>query len=163
MTRSTAALLLLLVCFSATTAERIAVELGQGIHNNRHDSGALFARYIGDTSTQMLVGHNFYEWSLGAWDGRYRNNAVGLALGTRGQWNPYHLDASIGAAYLEHKTGLSGTHQQFIVRVGGGIALDNLEINIFATHYSNGKVLFGWDGPNAGYDFITLQLSYPLR
>jgi hypothetical protein len=143
-------------------AEKIAIDVGRGIHHT-HDSDALFVRYIDEAREHVLVGRNFFEWSLAGWDGPHRNKALGLALGTRGQWGAFHLDGSIGAAYLAHKTALSGTNQQFIVRVGAGVTVGKMEIGLFATHYSNAKPVFGWDGPNAGYDFLTLQLAYPLR
>jgi hypothetical protein len=163
MKRSALALCLwLFACACAHAAERISIEVGRGIHNLR-GAEAAFVRYAGDTPDSILFGQNFYEFSFGAWDGRDRSSAVGAALGTRVRENRIHLDASIGLAYLENKTRLSGTHQQFIVRLGGGIAFGRLDVSLFVTHYSNAKPVFDWDGPNAGYDFVTLQFGYPLR
>lgn len=165
MTRLTTAFLLCTVSCAPpiAVAQKIAVDIGHGLHNNHRDSDAVFLRYMDTSRTSVLPGENFYEWSLATWDGPHRNNAVSLALGTRGRWESFHLDGSIGVAYLDHKTRLSGTHQQFIVRLGGGVTIGKADVGIFATHYSNAKPLFGWDGPNAGYDFVTLQWSYPLR
>lgn len=156
------------LCLSAlissplAASEKITIEIGRGIHNNR-GSDALFLRYADDLRESRLFGRNFYAWSLGRWDGNARNNALGFELGTLGRWGKYHLDGSAGIAYLGDKTSLSGTHQQFSVRIGAGITHGQMNIGAYLTHYSNAKPLFGWDGPNAGYDFISFQIGYVLK
>jgi len=143
-------------------ADRIAVDIGRGI-NNMDGTDALFLRYAGDFDTSVFPGQNFYEGSLGMWDGNARNKGAGVALGTRWHFEQFHIEGSVGVAYLEDKTKLSGTHQQFSARLGIGTAYKQAEIGVYLTHYSNAKPLFGWDGPNAGYDFVTLQLAFPLK
>jgi hypothetical protein len=164
MKRSIASIFCFTVCaFAPLYAEdRVSIEGGSGLHNVR-GADAVFARYAGETRESILFGQNFYEFSAGSWNGRYGDKAVGAALGTRARNEQFHFDASLGVAYLEDKTRLSGTHQQFIVRLGGGVEIGKIDLSIFVTHYSNAKPIFGWDGPNAGYDFFTVQLAYPLR
>jgi hypothetical protein len=163
MRRCIAAFAALLVTAPLAAGDKLAVEIGRGLHNNL-GSDALFLRYAGDIDEQLIpAGHNFYEWSLATWNGHAENNGAGIALGTLGRWGEFHLDGSLGVAYLEDKTVLSGTHQQFCVRVGAGVAYERLDVGLFLTHYSNAKMFFGWDGPNAGYDFITLQIGYLFK
>jgi hypothetical protein len=162
MRRSVTALCLAALAGPLGASEKIAVEAGRGIHNNR-GSDALFLRYADDFRESWLLGQNFYEWSLGTWDDEARNNGIGFALGTRGRWERFHLDGSVGVAYLEDKTVLSGTHQQFSVRLGAGFVYERIDVSVYLTHYSNAKPVFDWDGPNAGYDFITLQVGYVLK
>jgi hypothetical protein len=162
MRRSVTALCLAALASPLTASERMAVEIGRGTHNNR-GSDALFLRYAYELRESLLPGQNFYEWSFGTWDGQARNNAAGFALGTRGRWERFHLDGGIGVAYLEDKTPLSGTHQQFSVRLGAGVVYERIDVSLYLTHYSNAKLVFGWDGPNSGYDFITVQIGYALK
>ncbi|HKQ31160.1 MAG TPA: acyloxyacyl hydrolase [Burkholderiales bacterium] len=163
MKRSVVALYIAALVFpSLGAAQRIAVDIGPGIHNT-DGADALFLRYADDMRQLILPGQSFYEWSFGVWDGNARNNGVGFALGTRGSSDKFHVEGSVGVAYVEDKTQLSGTHQQFSARLGVGVEYRRLEVGLFVTHYSNAKGLFGWDGPNAGYDFVTLQIGYPLR
>src|SRR5688500_20029695 len=108
----TALCLITFVVSPLAASENSAVDIGAGVHNNR-GSNALFMRYADDFRQSWFIGQNFYEWSLGVWDGKARNDGVGFSLGSRGHWDRYYLNGSVGVAYLEHKTELSGTHQQF--------------------------------------------------
>ena len=159
---------LTLLCFSALlgapvfAAEKIAVESGKGIHRSQGNDAA-FVRYLDDLQIPNLSQQGFYEISLGTWSSEYRNSALGLALGLRGRWNNFHLDGGIGVAYIERKTHLSDTHQQFVSRLGAGYIVGNFDFALVVTHYSNAKPIFGWVGKNVGYDFLTFQVGYVLK
>lgn len=144
-------------------AEYISVEAGSGNHWSK-GADAVFVRYRGDhTIPSFPKLPAFYEWSLGTWEGKHDNSALGLALGTQWFLGDFHVDFSGGVAVLSRKTRLTGTHQQFILRVGAGYRIDKFDFGVYQVHYSNAKNIFGWDGYNVGYDFLTFQASYAFR
>jgi hypothetical protein len=156
-------LLLVLLCPRAFAADHIALELGVGSHWSE-DAQALFLRYRGEhTIPNAPAVPAFYEWSLGGWTRAQPNHALGLALGAQWAGTALHIDASVGLALLQRKTRNTGTHQQFLARYGIGYRLGRVDIGLYQTHYSNFKQVFGWDGRNLGFDFLTLQVSYALE
>lgn len=80
------------------------------------------------------------------------------ACGTHGGGGKY-FSASGGLGYVARKTDYLGTHPQFLWRLAFGNRFGNYDLSIAQVHYSNGKKIFGWDGPNRGQDFLTLQLG----
>ena len=152
-----------LTCAPAFAAEQIAIEMGTGTHWSK-GADALFVRYRGDhTIPRFPRQPAFYEWSLGTWQNQHDNSALSLAIGTQWYFDRFHIDASGGLAYLARKTRLTGTHQQFLLRVGIGYKVGDFDFGIYQAHYSNAKNVFGWDGYNVGYDFRTFQISYDLK
>lgn len=149
------------ICAPAFAEQQFALEFGQGNHWSK-GADAGFARYSRElTFPDYPRQEGFYEFSFGSWDHKHPNNAAGLAIGTRERWDQIYLEASTGVAVAEHKTRLSNTHQQFILRAGVGYQFNKkVDVGFFYTHYSNAKPIFDWDGKNVGYDFMTLQLRY---
>ena len=78
-------------------------------------------------------------------------------------WNNFHLEGSVGVAWLERKTHLSGAHQQFLVHIGVGYTVGKFDFSLAQTHYSNAEWAFDWDGSNFGYGFLTFQIGYVLK
>jgi hypothetical protein len=156
-------LLAALLCPPAFAADWIALEAGPGNHWSKGND-AVFVRYRGaHTVPNYPTLPAFFEWSLGTWTNQHSNSALGLALGSQWFVERFHFDFSGGLAVLAHKTRLTGTHQQFILRYGAGYAFDAFDIGVYQTHYSNFRNVFEWDGYNVGYDFVTLQLSFALE
>ncbi len=153
-----------LLCAPAWAEEKIAIEGGSGIHWSKSVRDAWFVRYSNELKFPSYPEQEgFYEISLGDWNGKYPNTAVGLAVGARVRWQGFHLDGSVGVAYAENKTFLSNTHQEFILRYGLGYTVGKFDFGVYETHYSNARVIFGWDGKNVGYDFLTFQIGYVLK
>ncbi|GEM_PF-5519444 len=152
-----------LVCAPAFAEQKISVEVGPGSNwSKAADAG--FVRYSDEIHfPNFPEQEGFYELSAGSWKNKVENNAIGLAIGTRERWNNFHLDGSAGVAVLENKTSFSQTHQQFILRVGGGYTVGQFDFGVYRSHYSNARVLFNWEGKNVGYDFITFQIGYLLK
>lgn len=139
------------------------MEVGEGVHWSK-GADAGFLRYARDMKFPNFPEQPaFYEFSIGAWDKKNDNNAIGLAIGIRHYWDNFHLEASGGPAWAEHKTHVSATHEQFVLHIGGVFTVDRFEFGIFQSHYSNAKPLLGWDGRNTGYDFLTFQVGYLLK
>jgi len=152
-----------LFCNPVFAVDRFAIEAGQGNHWMKGGDAA-FVRYLSDiTIPNFPKQPAFYEISLGHWSNKHDNTALGLSLGIQERWGDFHLVGSAGVGMLEHKTHLSNTHQQFILRVGVGYTVGKFDFSVFQTHYSNCKTVFEWDGKNVGYDFITFQVSHPLK
>ena len=137
----------------------LAVEAGPGISHSS-DGNMLGIRYEADwvPVEQMM---SFVDLSASTWSGDAENTSVGAALGLRyGLPRDNYLSASMGLAYVANETENLGTNGQFLFRFALGHRYERYDFSIGYTHYSNGKGLFGWDGPNRGDDFITLQLGY---
>jgi len=151
------------ICVPSFAEQKIAIESGSGDHWSK-GAHAGFVRYSNAlTFPNYPQQEGFYELSLGAWNHKYPDSAVGLAVGTRERWGNLHLDGSAGVAAVEHKTHLSNTYQQFLLRVGAGYKVEQFDFGVYYTHYSNAKKIFDLEGKNVGYDFITFQVGYILK
>lgn len=151
-------LTLLLLLPSLLRADLIGIDVGRGNHNSR-DSTAVFFRYVRDLrlwERMPLYG----EFLAGRWDGAYENQSFSLGLGLRyplpDNWS---LGASGGIGYVHERNNHLGTHPQFVFRFGINYRFGKNELSLAQRHYSNGKGLFQWDGPNVGENFIMFGLA----
>jgi hypothetical protein len=51
------------------------------------------------------------------------------------------------------------THLQFYFRFAYDWKIGSRDFSLGFTHVSNGKLVFGWDGPNTGENFLTLSIG----
>ncbi len=142
----------------AVKAETLAIEGGWGDFKSR-GTEVVFLRYWKDAPP--LFGYDgFYEFSFASWNGPNRNDAIGVARGLRHTWREKrYFSASGGLGYVARTTDYLGTHPQFLWRLAFGNKFGVYDLSIAQVHYSNGKKIFGWNGPNRGQDFLTLQLG----
>ncbi len=94
------------------------------------------------------------------WNGKYHADAVGLAGGIR--WDgrdDRYFSAALGGCRISRKTDNLGTPFQFYIRLGAGIRTSRYDVSFGLVHISNGKLLFGWNGPNKSENFITLSVG----
>lgn len=147
-----------LTAMPAARAEALAIETGWGDFKSR-GTESVFLRYLKDAPP--LFGYDsFHDFSLASWNGPNHNDSIGIARGLRHAWRGgKYLSASGGLGYVAQKTDYLGTHMQFVLRLAFGNRFGNYDLSIAQVHYSNGKKIFGWDGPNRGQDFLTLQLG----
>lgn len=142
----------------AIAADVMSLEAGIGVHHSGN-SEAVFLRYQIDAP--LLLGlDGYYEASLGAWNGSNRAGSIGISRGVQWFWGEMgYLAGSAGMAYLTETTDNLGTRFQFLFRAALGRRGDQYDFSLGYVHYSNGKYFFGWDGPNYGENYITLQLG----
>jgi hypothetical protein len=153
----------MLFCAPAIAERKIAIELGHG-SNWSKDADAGFIRFSDALRFPNYPRQEgFYELHVGSWKKKVPNSALGMAIGTRERWGAFRLEGSAGVAVVENKTRFSGTRQQFVLRIGAGYTIGKFDFGVYKTHYSNAKGIFGWDGKNVGYDFITFQAGYLLK
>ncbi len=147
-----------LAAMPAARAGALAIETGWGDFKSR-GTESVFLRYLNEAPP--LFGYDsFHDFSLASWNGPNHNNAIGIARGLRRTWRgEKYLSASGGLGYVAQKTDYLGTHLQFVLHLAFGSRFGNYDLSIAQVHYSNGKKIFGWDGPNRGQDFLTLQLG----
>lgn len=141
-----------------TRADMLSLETGRGFHRSSH-SEIFTLRYHWDAPDLLgLPGH--YEALLSGWNGRRRAAAVGLARSVRWFWSdPWYVSGSAGIAYLDRITDNLGTRFQMAFRLGLGRTFGRWDLSAGYAHFSNGKLLFNWDGPNNGENFITIRLG----
>lgn len=149
----------MLFACAVVRAEMVATEIGAGIRQS-NDSNLLRVRYAEDWApVDRLM--SFVDLSASTWGGDNANNAIAGGLGLRYDLpRENYISASMGLAYVSDETENLGTHGQLQFRFALGHRFERYDFSIGYTHYSNGKGVFNWDGPNRGEDFITLQLGY---
>jgi len=142
-----------------TRADMLSVETGRGFHRSSH-SEIFTLRYHWDAPDLLgLPGH--YEALLSGWNGKRRASAVGLARSARWHWSdPWYLSGSAGIAYLDRTTDNLGTRYQMAFHLALGRTFGRWDLSAGYAHFSNGKLLFNWDGPNNGENFITIRLGH---
>lgn len=154
------ALCLALFLFAGpVSAGTISVETGEGFHHSPHTE-ALFLRY--QTKAFELLGFDtYYEALAGGWNGKNRNEAVALSLGIL---IPWHDDdrffGSAGLGRASRTTENLGVHFQFTFHVGYTRKFDALNLSLAYVHFSTGKYFLGWEGPNFGENFLTVQAGW---
>jgi hypothetical protein len=151
-------ILFLLVLSPDVFAETLSLEAGQGFHFSGNTQ-TLFVRYQKDAP--LLFGQKgFYEGSVGAWNGPNRVETAGIARGLRFDFGETgYFSAQFGLNYITRKTENLGTLFQFASRLAIGRAIGEYDVSLGYIHFSNGKLFFGWDGPNNGENFVTVQIG----
>jgi len=140
-------------------ADMLGVEFGAGIRHS-DNSEMLRVRYQTDWEpVDRLM--SFIDLSATTWNGDDSNDAVSAGLGLRYDLpQDNYLSAAMGLAYVTNETDNLGTHGQLQFRFALGHRVDRWDFSVAYSHYSNAKGIFGWNGPNLGEDFITLQFGY---
>ena len=139
-------------------ANGLFIEAGPGV-NSSQGSTYTAVRYQKETS-KLFDTDSFYELSYASWNGPNNNNALSFARGLRwtGTANTYD-SADIGVGHINRTTGNLGTPFQFYLRFAYGIKVGTVDLSLGFIHYSNGKLIFQWQGPNNGENFPTFSLG----
>jgi len=136
----------------------LSLEEGQGFHRSGRTQ-ALFLRYQWEAA--LLFGQEgFWEVDFGAWNGLNGVETVGFARGLRFRWRENnYFSAQAGLHYITRRTENLGTPLQFGARLAFGRTMGVYDLSIGYVHFSNGKYFFGWEGPNNGENFATIQVG----
>ena len=149
---------LFLITPERSYGDMLSLEVGAGFHYS-NDSEALFLRYQRDAAPWFGL-TEYFEFSLGGWNGPTGTEAIGISRGAAWFWNEKHyLAGSAGIGYIAEETENLGTHGQLLFRVAFGRRGETYDLSLGWVHYSNGKYFFGWDGPNNGENFFTFQVG----
>lgn len=134
------------------------VEGGEGFYFS-HNTEVVLVRYQLEASA-LFNEESFYEVSYAAWNGRNRNEAVGLARGIR--WERTADDSvslTMGLSRIDGTSMNLGQPYEFYGRLAYEKQLGRALISVGWIHYSDAKFLFQWPGPNTGENFLTLSLG----
>lgn len=152
---------LIVVFFGATSpvfAGSLFIEGGPGFSKSLH-SDIILLRY--DWETSRLFGQrSYYEAVLAHWNYKNRSEAAGLARGV--SWNMgngRYFGTTFGLIGISKETENLGSRWQFYIRFAYEVKIDNRDFSFGLVHFSNGKLFFGWDGPNNGENFITVGVA----
>lgn len=139
-------------------ADGLFIEVGPGVSISQ-GSTYMSVRYQKDTS-RLFDTDSFYELSYASWNGPNNDNALSFARGLRwtGAANIYG-SADVGVGHINRTTANLGTPFQFYFRFAYGIKVRAVDLSLGFIHYSNGKFIFHWQGPNNGEDFLTFSLG----
>jgi hypothetical protein len=154
-----AGFILLALSASQACADSLFIEAGPGIFKSE-DSIAVLMRYQRNTS-RLFNRPSYYEAIAAYWSSDSRDKAIGLARGvawSREQKSRF-LSASFGLLGVSRTTDHLGTRFQFYFRFAYNSRIVNRDFSAGLIHISNGKMIFGWDGPNSGENFITFSLG----
>ncbi|HUI68455.1 MAG TPA: acyloxyacyl hydrolase [Nitrospirota bacterium] len=139
-------------------ANGLFLEAGPGVISSQ-GSTYTAVRYQKETS-KLFDTDSFYEITYASWNGPNNNNALSFARGLR--WtvaaNTYG-SADFGVGHINRTTANLGTPFQFYFRFAFGIKVGSFDLSLGFVHYSNGKLIFNWPGPNNGEDFPTFSLG----
>lgn len=154
------AYVLVLLFSSPVPADDLFVDIGAGVFKSEH-SGSLFLRYQKETS-QLLRRPSYWEGVAGYWTNSNSASALGIARGIA--WNRANRDhffsTTFGVLAVSRTTQHLGTHFQFYFREAFHMKLGGADVSLGLTHISNGKLVFGWTGPNTGENFVTLAVGF---
>lgn len=144
---------------SHALADNAFLETGGGFAKSA-DSIVVLLRYQRDTS--RLFKYPSYWEGVGAyWDNHTRASAVGIARGV--DWNRKNRESyattAFGLVLVNRTTEHLGTRWQFYFRASYDIKLWNRTISLGVIHFSNGKSVFKWKGPNTGENFLTVSMG----
>jgi hypothetical protein len=155
------AFVLVLLAALPVSANQLAVDLGLGVFKSER-SGAMFLRYQKDTS-RLFDRPSYWEGVAGYWTNSNWAVALGVARGI--DWNrgkrDHFYSTSFGLASVNRTTNHLGTHFQFYFRQAYHVTMHGRDISLGLTHISNGKLVFRWNGPNSGENFLTLSVGFP--
>lgn len=140
------------------SADNLFLETGPGFFKSL-GTQLFVLRYKKDTST-VFGWPSYYEALLAHWNGEDRDNAIAISraisfpVGFEQYFSP-----TLGIAGVRRKTAHLGTAFQFYFRFAYDFKIKGRDVSLAIVHYSNGKMFFGWDGPNSGENFLTLSVG----
>lgn len=153
-----ALLLVFMLTVSPVLANDLFLEAGPGIFKSTESIGA-FLRYQKETSRLFDFPSN-YEVIGAYWSNSFHAAGLGIARGIewRKEEKKRFFSTDFGVMGVSRTTEHLGTRFQFYFRMAYNTTISGREASIGFIHVSNGKLVFGWDGPNSGENFITLAV-----
>jgi hypothetical protein len=140
------------------SADSLSYDAGVGFH---FSSGSTVNLLRYQREARPLFGYSgYYEAMYTSWNGPDNAKAVGLARGIRlATTDNQYLSLTGGLSHINRTTSNLGQPFEFYGRVAYGIQVGKAIFSIGYVHFSDGKLFFGWSGPNYGENFVTLSLG----
>jgi hypothetical protein len=132
-------------------------------------AGGGFGKSFGETITGVRYQHDtsrlfslpsFYEAVYMYWSNSSRSQGLGFArslVWKHGEFRSFN--ASIGLMGISRRTENLGTSLQIYFRFAYDFVLSGRKLSLDLIHISNGKLIFGWQGPNSGENFICVSVG----
>lgn len=152
-------LLAFMLIGSPVLANDLFIEAGPGILKSFHSFGA-FLRYQRETS-RLFNFPSYYEAVGAYWTNSCHAAGLGFARGIewRKEEKQRFFSTDFGIMGISRTTEHLGTRFQFYFRMAYNTEISGREASLGFIHVSNGKLVFHWDGPNSGENFITLAVN----
>jgi hypothetical protein len=151
-------IILLLISAAPVLADGLFVEAGPGFYYSG-DTTVMLVRY--QKSASALFGHDsFYEATYASWNGPNHADAFSLARGLQWEFEDnVYVSADMGLGHISRTTGNLGTPFVLAFRFASGKRVGSADFSLGLIHYSNGKFVFGWTGPNNSENFLTCSFG----
>lgn len=151
-------LFILALLASPVSADNLFFETGPGFFKSL-GTQVFVLRYTKDTST-VFGWPSYYEALFAHWTGEDRDNAAAIARAISFPIGcEQYFSSTLGLAAVSQETDHLGTNFQFYFRFAYDFKIKGRDFSLAIIHYSNGKMIFGWDGPNSGENFLTLSVA----
>ncbi len=151
-------LVFLVLLTSPVLADNLFLETGPGYLKSTA-SELFLLRYKKDTSTLFGLS-SYYEALLAYWNGKDRDEAIGVSRAVSFEiGKEQYFSPTFGLLAIHHTTDHLGTPLQFYFRFAYDLKSKQRDVSFAIVHISNGKAIFGWDGPNSGENFIILSIG----
>jgi hypothetical protein len=151
-------LTIFLLSASFAPADNLFIEAGAG-HCKSLNSQVFALRYDKDTS-RIFGKASYYEFFFSHWNSENRNDSLGVARSISFEiGEDQYFSPTFGIAGVARETRDMGTHFQFYFRIPYDFTIHGRQFSLALIHLSNGKFVFGWDGPNSGENFVTLSIG----
>jgi len=142
----------------SASAESLSYEYGIGFYFS-HSANANIFRYRHELDPLFGLS-SFLEASYATWNGPDHSDAIALARGIRwGKTGDENLSFTAGLSHISRTTGNLGQPFEFYFRLAGEKSVGKALFSIGLIHYSDGKFIFGWAGPNNSENFATISIG----
>ncbi len=140
------------------SGESLSYEFGAGFYFSG-DTTVNLLRYRHETNP--LFGYSsFYEACYASWNGPDHADALAIARGIRwGRTDDENLNFTFGLSHISRTTANLGQPFEFYLRLGYEKSIGKALCSIGWIHYSDGKFIFGWSGPNNSENFATFSIG----
>ncbi len=150
--------LALLVPALPASGESLFYEFGAGFYFSSGTTVNLL-RYRHETNP-LFGFSSYYEASYASWNGPNHADALAIARGIR--WKrteDENVNVALGLGHISRTTENLGQPFEFYIRLGYDKSVGKALFSLGWIHYSDGKFIFGWSGPNNSENFATFSVG----
>jgi len=103
---------------------------------------------------------SYYEAAFASWNGPNSAYAIAVARGIRLERTAdEYLSLTLGLSHISRTTSNLGQPFEFYGRLAYEKHIGKALFSVGWIHYSDGKFLFKWSGPNNGENFATISIG----
>ena len=143
---------------SPALADSLSHETGIGLYFSRGTTVNLLC--FRHEANPLFGLSSYYEASYPAWNGPNHADAIAVARGIRWErTTDEYLSVTLGLGHISRTTSNLGQPFEFYWRFAYEKSVGKALFSIGWIHYSDGKFLFKWSGPNNGENFATISIG----